>query len=210
MSKRIRILIVDDHFMVRTGLAEAMRGERDLQVVAKASTGAQAIECYAEQQPDVVTMDYRLPDMTGVEAAAKIRAADPAARILMLSVFEGEEDIWRAAEAGVQGYLLKSCDSADVLAAIRRLATGGTAFPSFVAEKIATRRARASLTPRELQILGHVVAGRSNKEIIDAVGISEGTVKLHVSNLLEKLGAQDRTQAALIAVQRGIIHLEAR
>ncbi|HEX8312629.1 MAG TPA: response regulator transcription factor [Chthoniobacteraceae bacterium] len=207
MSKRTRILIVDDHFMVRTGLAEAMRGERDLQVVAKASTGAQAIADYTEHQPDVVTMDYRLPDMDGVETAKAILAQDPEARILMLSVFEGEEDIWRAVQAGVRGYLLKSCESSEVLGAIRRLALGGTAFSEDIAKRIEARRSRSTLTQREMETLAHIVAGRSNKEIIHAMGLSEGTVKLHIGNVLEKLGAKDRTQAAIIAVQRGILHV---
>jgi DNA-binding NarL/FixJ family response regulator len=207
MSKRIRILIVDDHFMVRTGLAEAMRGERDLQVVAKSSTGAQAIADYAEHTPDVVTMDFRLPDMSGVEAAKAILARDPAARILMLSVFDGEEDIWRAVQAGVRGYLLKSCESTEVLGAIRRLMLGGTAFSDEIEQRLVARRSRSTLTQREMETLGHIVAGRSNKEITQAMGLSEGTVKLHIGNVLEKLGAQDRTQAAIIAVQRGIVHV---
>jgi DNA-binding NarL/FixJ family response regulator len=193
--------------MVRTGLAEAMRGERDLVVIGKAASGAEAIEQYAQSRPDIVTMDFRLPDMTGVEAASAILASDSTARILMLSVFDGEEDIWRAVRAGVRGYLLKSCESADVLGALRRLAMGGTAFPEEVEAKIAARETRENLTPREIEVLVHIIAGRSNKEIIQAMGLSEGTVKLHISNVLEKLDAHDRTQAAILAVQRGIVHL---
>jgi DNA-binding NarL/FixJ family response regulator len=142
-----------------------------------------------------------------VETAKAILAQDPEARILMLSVFEGEEDIWRAVQAGVRGYLLKSCESSEVLGAIRRLALGGTAFSEDIAKRIEARRSRSTLTQREMETLAHIVAGRSNKEIIHAMGLSEGTVKLHIGNVLEKLGAKDRTQAAIIAVQRGILHV---
>jgi len=207
MSEAIRVLIVDDHFMVRLGLTESIRTEHDLTVVAHASTGAEALSSYAEHHPDVVTMDFRLPDMTGAEAAAELLARHPGARILMLSVSEAEEDIWRAVQAGAAGYLLKSCGSNELLAALRKIHQGGEVFPPGIGTKIAERSRRSNLTPREIQILGCIVGGMSNKEIMEALHLSEGTVKLHVANLLHKLGAMDRTQAAMIAVQRGLVQV---
>jgi DNA-binding NarL/FixJ family response regulator len=208
MKRKIRVLIVDDHAMMRLGLAEAITGERDMTLVGEAANGRQALELYRKLQPDVVTMDFQMPGGDGAESTARLRAEFPEARVVLLSVFEGEEDIWRAVQAGAVGYVLKSAEVEDVLEAIRHIMSGGTYFPAAIAAKLAARETRDALTPRELQVLRHIVAGLSNKEIAAALHMSEATVKLHISNTLSKLHVADRTQAAIVAVQRGIIHLD--
>jgi DNA-binding NarL/FixJ family response regulator len=209
MRRKIRVLIVDDHAMMRLGLAEAINGERDMALAGEASNGAQAVDAYREMQPDVVTMDFQMPGMDGAEATAKLREEFPDARVVVLSVFEGEEDIWRAVQAGAMGYVLKSAEVEDILEAVRHVMAGDSYFPAAIASKLSARKTRDSLTPRESQVLRHIVAGLSNKEIASALRTSEATVKLHISNTLSKLGVSDRTQAAIVAVQRGIVHLDA-
>lgn len=209
MKRKIRVLIVDDHAMMRLGLAEAIAGERDLALIAEAANGAQAVEQYRKHQPDVVTMDFQLPGDDGAESTAKLRTAFPEARVVILSVFEGEEDIWRAVEAGAMGYVSKSAEVEEVLEAIRSAFAGDTYFPAPIATKLAARRAHDTLTARELQVLRHIVSGLSNKEIAATLHMSEATVKLHISNTLSKLKVADRTQAAIVAVRRGIVHLNA-
>jgi DNA-binding NarL/FixJ family response regulator len=208
MRRKIRVLIVDDHAMMRLGLAEAINGERDMILAGEASNGRHAIESYRELQPDVVTMDFQMPGMDGAEATTQLRAQFPDARIVVLSVFEGEEDIWRAVQAGAMGYVLKSAEVEDVLEAIRHVVAGDTYFPVSIASKLAARQTRDTLTARESQVLRHIVAGLSNKEIAATLHTSEATVKLHISNTLAKLSVADRTQAAIVAVQRGIVHLD--
>lgn len=208
MKRKIRVLIVDDHAMMRLGLAEAIAGERDLALIGEAANGTQCVEQYRKHQPDVVTMDFRLPGADGAESTASLRSEFPNARVVVLSVFEGEEDIWRAVEAGAMGYVSKSAEVEDVLEAIRSVFGGKTYFPAPIATKLASRRTRDALTPREHQVLHHIVAGLSNKEIAATLRMSEATVKLHISNTLAKLHVADRTQAAIVAVQRGIIHLD--
>lgn len=208
MKRKIRVLIVDDHAMMRLGLVEAIAGERDLTLVGEAANGTQCLEQYRKHQPDVVTMDFRLPGADGAESTAQLRAEFPDARVVVLSVFEGEEDIWRAVEAGAMGYVSKSAEVEEVLEAIRCIVAGKTYFPAPIASKLASRRTRDALTPREHQVLHHIVAGLSNKEIAATLHMSEATVKLHISNTLAKLHVADRTQAAIVAVQRGIIHLD--
>jgi DNA-binding NarL/FixJ family response regulator len=208
MKRKIRVLIVDDHAMMRLGLVEAIAGERDLTLVGEAANGTQCLEQYRKHQPDVVTMDFRLPGADGAESTSRLRAEFPDARVVVLSVFEGEEDIWRAVEAGAMGYVSKSAEVEEVLEAVRCVVGGKTYFPAPIATKLASRRTRDALTPREHQVLHHIVAGLSNKEIAGALHMSEATVKLHISNTLAKLHVADRTQAAIVAVQRGIIHLD--
>ncbi len=207
MKQKIRVLVVDDHAMMRLGLAEAIAEERHFQLVGEAANCAQAIESYRENHPDVVTMDFQLPGPDGADSTAQLRAAFPEARIVIFSVSEGEEDIWRAVEAGGMGYVPKSAEVEEVIKAIQEVVAGKTYFPPAIAEKLAARRERDSLTPRELQVLRLIVAGRSNKEIVSALHISEAAVKLHISNTLAKLNVEDRTQAAIAAVQRGIVRL---
>jgi DNA-binding NarL/FixJ family response regulator len=207
MKKKIAVLIVDDHFMARMGLSVPINGERDMTVVAEARNAAEALALYRKHRPDVVTMDYTMPDQNGIEATRAIIAAFPEAQIIMLSGRDGEEDIHRAVEAGVRGYLTKAAERDEVIAAIRTVHDGGRVFPPEVAAKLAARAQREPLTERELNILRLIVDGRSNKEISTALHMSEGLVKLHVSLILEKLGAPDRTRAATLAIARGIIHL---
>lgn len=209
MKQEIRVLIVDDHAMMRLGLAEAIAGENDMTLVGEAGNGAQAVELYRRHRPDVVTMDFQMPGADGAESIAMLRDEFPDVRVVVLSVFEGEENIWRAVQAGASGYVLKSAEVEDVLDAIRHVMDGNTYFPAAVAAKLAARETRASLTPRELQVLRRIVAGLSNKEIAATLHMSEATVKLHISNTLGKLDVADRTQAAIVAVQRGIVHLDA-
>jgi DNA-binding NarL/FixJ family response regulator len=208
MKRKIRVLIVDDHAMMRLGLAEAIVGERDLALVGEAANGAQAIELYREHKPDVVTMDFQMPGGDGAVSTERMRATFPDARVVVLSVFEGDEDIWRAVQAGAAGYVSKAAEVEDVLEAIRHVFAGGTYFPSTIAAKLKARETRDTLTPRELQVLRQIVAGRSNKEIVSALHISEASVKLHISNMLAKLNVADRTQAAIVAVRQGIVHLD--
>jgi DNA-binding NarL/FixJ family response regulator len=202
-----RILIVDDHFATRLGLTMPINAEKDMIVVAEAGTSAKAIEAYHEHRPDIVIMDYHLPDQSGVETLKIIRAQHPEARVLMLTIFDGEEDIFRAVSAGAKGYLTKSCECDLVLAAIRRIAAGGLSFPPDIAAKIKAREQRTPLSERELEILKLLVKGHSTKDVVSMMGLSMGTIRLHISLILEKLGAFDRTNAVAIAIERGIVHL---
>jgi DNA-binding NarL/FixJ family response regulator len=203
----IRVLIVDDHFATRLGLAVPINNEPDMTVVAEAGTSAKAVELYREHKPDVVIMDYHLPDQSGVETLEIIRGEFPEMRALMLTIFDGEEDIYRAVTAGAKGYLTKSSECEDVLRAIRRIAAGAACFPPEIAAKIRTREQRRPLTPRELEILRLLVKGHSTKEIVDMLELSMGTIRLHISIILHKLNAFDRTSAVALAIERGIVHL---
>ena len=208
MADTIRILIVDDHHIVRQGLAALLKTVAGFDVVAEASDGEQAVELYRQCRPDVTLMDLRLPKLNGVDAITRIRGDFPGARIIVLTTFDGDEDIYRALQAGAKGYLLKGMDLAELSEAIRTVHAGRTRIPPRVAEKLAERMSGATLTARELEVLKLIVAGKSNKDIGTALFISEATVKTHVNSLLSKLGVEDRTQAATTALQRGIVHLE--
>lgn len=203
----IRVMIVDDHFATRLGLSVPINNEPDMTVVTEASTSARAVELYREHKPDVVTLDYQLPDKNGVETLESIRAEFPDAKVLMLTVFDGEEDIYRAVTAGAKGYLTKSAECEDVLRAIRRIAAGAACFSPEVAAKIKEREKRRPLTPRELEILKLLVKGYSTKDIVHILGLSMGTIRLHISIILDKLNAFDRTNAVAKAIERGIVHL---
>ena len=203
----IRVVVVDDHFATRLGLSMPINNEPGMKVVGEASTSAKAIELYREHQPDVLLMDYHLPDRSGVETLRSIRSEFPDARILMLTIFDGEEDIYRAVSAGARGYLTKSCECEEMLEAIRLIAAGSSYFPPEIAEKIKAREKRDPLTGRELEILRLLVKGYSTKEIVDMLKLSMGTIRLHISHILEKLDAYDRTSAVAIAIERGIVHL---
>ncbi|HTV06561.1 MAG TPA: response regulator transcription factor [Acidobacteriaceae bacterium] len=204
----IRILVVDDHAIVRKGLVALLNTVEGLSVVAEASDGEQAIETFRAVQPDVTLMDLRLPKMAGADAIARIRGEFPGARIVVLTTFDGDEDIYRALQAGAKGYLLKGMDAAELTDAIRAVYAGKSRIPAFVAEKLAERMGGPALTTRELEVLKRIVAGRSNKEIAGDLNISEATVKTHINSILSKLGVSDRTQAATSALQRGIVHLD--
>jgi len=206
--RKTRLMLVDDHFVVRAGLAGSLGLDPEIQIVAECGNGEEALVAYRKHQPDVVLMDWRLPGISGVEAVRQIRAEFPDARILQLTICEGEEDIFRAAEAGVRGYLPKSVSRRELLAAIHAVHRGEEFFPPTIKAKLDARRGRPELNAREQTVLQLIVNGRSNKEIASDLGIAEVTVKFHVGNLLAKLGVMDRTQATTAAIQRGIVHLD--
>lgn len=198
-----RIMLVDDHFMARIGLALPINQQSDMQVIAEACNGEEALELYRQNLPDVVIMDYALPDKTGPEIVTAIRAEFPGARVLLLSAHEGEEHIHRAIEAGVCGYLTKNSDCALLLDSIRRIATGHSAFPPAIAAKAAARRLRPGLTERELEILNLLAQGNSNKLIAAELGFSESLIKQELVRIFDKLGAKDRAHAVMLAIERG-------
>jgi DNA-binding NarL/FixJ family response regulator len=208
MSEGIRLLVVEDHHIVRQGLVALLNAVPDMTVVAEASDGAGGVEGFRRHQPDVALMDLRLPGMGGAEAVAKIRAEFPNARIIVLTTFDGDEDIYRALQAGARGYLLKGMFGDELLDAIRAVHAGKTRIPPVVAERLAARMGGSELTGREMAVLELIVAGKSNKEIGHELSISEATVKTHINNLLSKMGVTDRTQATTAAIQRGLVHLK--
>lgn len=207
VTERIRLMLVEDHAVVRQGLIALLSSVPDLEIVGFAKDGLEAVELYPKLNPDVTLMDLQLPKMGGVEAITRVRAKDPSAKFIVLTTFDGDEDIYRAMQAGAKAYLLKGMDIDELLAAIRTVYLGKGRIPSAIAEKLAERVSGQQLTARELNTLERIVAGRSNKEIAFDLHISEATVKSHVNSLLGKLNAEDRTQAAIIAVQRGFVRL---
>jgi DNA-binding NarL/FixJ family response regulator len=203
----IRILIVDDHAMVRLALAEAIERHDDLRLCGEAENGAKALDLYRALRPEVVTMDYRLPDHDGDEVIAAITDEFPDARILLLSIFESEECVYRAVAAGALGYVSKAAEIEEMIDGIRAVAGGRPYFSAGLETKLAGRRSREGLSPRELEVLAHLAAGLSNKEISAALDMAGSTVKHHLERIFAKLGAKDRTQAVTIAVRRGIVRL---
>lgn len=208
MTGRIRILVVEDHHVVRQGLVALVKTVPDMTVVAEASDGKQAVELFRQHRPDVTIMDLRLPAMGGVDAIKAIRQEFPAARVIVLTTFDGDEDIYRALQAGARGYLLKDMFGEELMDAIRTVHAGKTRIPPAVAQRLAERMAGPGLTARELEVLKLIVSGKSNKEIGKELTISEATVKTHINSILSKLDVNDRTQAATTALQRGIIHFD--
>lgn len=203
----IRLLTVDDHPIYRGGLAALISAYADLQLVAEAANGKEAVELYRQLRPDVTLMDLSMPVMTGVEAIGAIIAEFPDARIIALTTWEGDADIHRALEAGARGYLLKDVVSDEVAGAIRQVHSGGRAIPTEVAKRLAEFTPRIDLTERELEVLSYMAKGLSNKQIGAVLSIAEATIKVHVLHILQKLEAADRTEAVTIGLQRGIIHL---
>jgi len=204
----IKILCVDDHPLVRKGIASILANEADMRLVAEAGNGREAVERFRECQPDVTLMDLRMPEMDGVQATQAIRKEFPDARIIALTSYDGDQDIYRALEAGVRGYMLKEMVHTDVLRAIRTVHSGKRLMPHEVAQRLSEYFPQVALTPREVEVLGFVARGMANKEIASQLGTASGTIKMHVQNILEKLGAADRTHAVTIALQRGILHLD--
>jgi len=194
--------------MVRMGLSASLNAEPDMEVVAEAGDGKAALEAYRKHRPNLVMMDLRLPGMSGTECTAAILNEFPDACILMLSTHSGEEEIYRALQAGAKGYIVKSIRREELLRAVREVHQGRQYVDPIVASHLAERRLHRSLSGREVEVLRMVAKGLGNKEIANALNIAEVTVKLHVSHVLEKLNAKDRTQAATVALQRGIIALE--
>ena len=208
MPEPIRLLVVDDHPVVRGGLVALLGTVDDMKVVAEADDGREAFEQYSLHQPDVTLMDLRLRTVGGVDAIQLIRAKWPAARVIVLTTFDGDEDIYKAIQAGAKAYLLKGMSVEELISTIRSVHQGRTRIPAALAEKLAERLAGPQLTNRELEVLQLIVRGRSNKEIGIDLSISEATVKTHINTLLSKLGVSDRTQASTAAIQRGIVHLD--
>jgi DNA-binding NarL/FixJ family response regulator len=206
-EKSIRILVADDHYIVRIGLVALVNTEPDMEVVAEAADGAQAVEYYEKFQPDLVLMDSRMPMKNGIEALKEIRKQNPAARVLMLTAYDGDHDITRALAAGAQGYVLKNSTGDKLIPAIRAVAGGEKWLPQEVAGRLASRKSFELLTPREIQVLNHMAKGLANKEIADALKITEYTAKDHLKSILAKLRVGDRTEAVTVAIQRGIIQL---
>jgi two-component system NarL family response regulator len=207
-SERIRVMIVEDHFVVRVGLAAIINSQPDMVTVAEAGNGRQAVELFEKQQPDITLMDLRIPGLNGVEAIAAIIEKYPRARIIVLSTYSGDEDIFRALQAGARAYFLKDIKGQELVNAIRAVHAGQRPLPPEVASRLAERVHRTELSPRELEILKLIAKGRSNKEIATILAISEGTVRVHASNIFSKLGCSDRAQAVAEAFQRGIIYVD--
>lgn len=203
----LRIILADDHFIVRSGLVALIDSEPDMKVVAQATDGAQAIEAYARHRPDVLLVDLRMPVVGGNQVIESIRRDFPEAHILVLTAYNGDEDIHRALSLGACGYLLKSSTGDDLIPAIRKVAAGGRWIPGDVASRLAVRRDFGSLTQREIEVLREIARGRANKEIAGHLAITENTVKDHLKNILAKLQVAARTEAVTVAVQRGIIEL---
>ena len=206
----IRVLSADDHPVVRRGIAAMIANEPDIEVVAEARDGAEAVALFEAHAPDVVLMDLRMPTMDGVSAIRAIRAHDPNARVVALTTFDGDTDIHRALSAGACGYLLKDALVDELVGAIRSAVAGRRLIPPTVAGRLAEFTPRVELTAREHEVLQLVADGLRNKEIALVIGRSTETVKIHLQSILQKLGARDRTQAVTLALQRGIIHLRER
>ena len=200
--------MVDDHSVVRAGLVALLKPVEDMQVVAEAGDGREAVDQYASYLPDVTLMDLRLQQVGGVEAIQRIRAKWPQARVIVLTTFDGDEDIYRAIQAGAKAYLLKGMSVDELIRTIRAVHEGRMRIPAAIAEKLAERMAGPQLTAREIEVLRLIVRGQSNKEIGSELSISEATVKTHINSLLGKLGVSDRTGASTAALQRGIVHLD--
>lgn len=207
MSSAIRILLVDDHPIVQQGLAAILNEELDMTVIGQARDGIEAIELFRQVQPDVTLMDLRMPQMGGVEAITAICAEFNTARIIVLTTYDGDEDIYRGLRAGSKGYLLKDCKPNDLRTAIRTVHSGQQYIPPHVGAKLAQRMNNPELSDRELEVLQLVAQGMSNLQISAVLNITESTVKSNVNRILSKLGAKDRTQATIIALKRGISNL---
>jgi len=206
--KPIRVLLAEDHEVVRDGLAAIIDYQADMTVVGHACNGEEAVERFAELQPDITLMDLRMPGMGGAPAIEAIRKKFGDARIIVLTTYDGDENIYRALKAGARGYLLKDSGKDDMLSAIRAVHEGRSYVPPEIATRLVTRtQAGAPLTTREIEVLQSMAEGKSNKEIGVALFISEGTVKTHVNSIHEKLGVSDRTEAVIVALKRGIIQL---
>jgi two-component system NarL family response regulator len=205
---RAGVLVVDDHALVRTGVANIISQEPDLHVVAEAGDGQEAVEAYRRLRPDVTLLDLRMPVMEGVEAVRRIREIDPAARVIVLTTYDTDEDIARALKAGAKAYILKDITASALIACIHDVLAGKTYLAPAAAAKLAERVTQVQLTPRELAALRSLADGRSNKEIATALDISERTVKTHLAHLFEKLGVTSRTEAIKVASRRGLVRMD--
>ncbi len=203
----IRLLIVDDHPAFRAGLVALLADQPELRVVAECGDGREAVELYRRERPDVVLMDLRLPGLSGVEAILAIRQDHPEARVIVVTTYDADEDIYRAIQSGAKSYLMKDMSKAEIVGTIRAVHAGKERLPPTIADRLAERRRRPELTLREVEVLQLVAKGRSNKEIASGLSIAEDTVKSHLKTLFAKLGVQDRTAAAICAIRHGIVPL---
>jgi DNA-binding NarL/FixJ family response regulator len=204
---KIGILVADDHFIVRMGLIALVNTEPNMVIVGEAADGSQAVDLFGKHKPDLVLMDLRMPIKDGIEATIEIRSQDPNARVLMLTTFDGDTDIYRALQAGAQGYVLKNATGKELIPAIHAVASGQRWIPKEIAKRLASRKLFEELTQREVQVLQFLVKGLANKQIGEHLNISEHTVKDHLKSVFGKLQVEDRTEAVTAAIQRGIIHL---
>ncbi|MBC7932347.1 MAG: response regulator transcription factor [Rubrivivax sp.] len=203
----IRVFSVDDHPLLREGIAVIINNEPDMVIVAQAASGGEAVQMFRQYRPDVTLMDLRLPDMSGIDTLIAIRSEAPEARVIMLTTFEGDVEIQRALKAGARGYLLKSNPPKELVETIRHVHAGKKGIPPQIAAHLAEHFSDETLTEREIDVLRHIAGGNRNRDIGERLFISEETVKVHIKHIMEKLGASDRTQAVAIAVRRGIIQL---
>jgi DNA-binding NarL/FixJ family response regulator len=204
----IRVLVVEDHVVVRQGIAALLQMQKDFEVVGEAGDGDAAIEAFRQHRPDVTLIDLRIPRKDGVEVIRQLRREFPASRFLVLTTYDSEDDISRALQAGASGYLLKGVGRATLTDAIRLLHAGRRYIPPEIADRVLPRPPGEELTEREVQVLRRIAEGLSNKEIGEQLGISESTVKGHMNNLLSKLGVTDRTKALVLALRRGLVHID--
>jgi DNA-binding NarL/FixJ family response regulator len=205
--EKIKVMVVDDHPLLRVGIAAIVNARTDMTVVAQAGTGEEAVALFPRHKPDVTLMDLRLPKMSGVATIKAIRSTHPGARFIVVTTYEGDEDIHRALEAGAHGYIIKGMPYQVLVQALQRVHAGGRFLPPPVANALASRMPDSDLSARELEVLNLLVGGKSNKEIAQLLGITEATVKSHVSAILMRLNVEDRTQAVVTALQRGLVHL---
>lgn len=206
-KQTIRVLVVEDHILIRMGLKTVSEIEPDIKIVAQVEDGESALQAFRQHRPDVAIVDLRLPGMDGIQTVQALRQEFGPMPVLVLSSYRTDADIARAIQAGASGYLLKDMPLPRLIEAIRAVHAGQQYFPAEIASRLPEQLCQAKLSPRELGVLQMIADGRSNKEIADALGIVEGTVKVHVTNLLTKLHAADRTQAVTIALKRGLLNL---
>ena len=206
-ASKIRVLVVDDHPIMRIGIAAIIQATPDMTTVAQAGSGEQAIEMFERHLPDITLMDLRLPGISGVEAIRTLMARHPSAKFVVLTTYEGDEDIHQALEAGARSYIIKGMPHDALVSALRRVHAGGRFLPPPVSRALSSRVPKSELSTREREVLDLIARGRSNKEIAALLGIAESTVKCHVSVILMRLNVEDRTQAVVTALQRGIVHL---
>jgi len=207
LVKQIRVVIADDHPVVREGLGALVNSQQDMKIVSEAADGRQAVQQFLLHRPDVLLLDLRMPEMNGIEAIHAIIEKEPKAKIIVLSTYDGDEDIYRALQAGAKAYLLKDSPREQLLESIRGVYSGQLSIPSAVGARLAARVRAPKLTKRETEVTSLMVAGKSNKEIGASLGVTEGTVKVHIGRILKKLGAAGRTEAIRKALERGIVHL---
>lgn len=203
----IKILVADDHYVVRMGVIAIINDEADLEVVAEAANGIQAIELFKKHKPDLALLDSRMPLKSGIQAAKEIKNLSSAARIVMLTAYDGDEDIYQALESGAEGYVLKNSTDKQLVPAIRSVAAGEKWIPPEVEQRLESRKTYEPLTPRELVVLHEMAKGLANKQIASVLNITQNTAKGYLKNILYKLHAADRTEAVTVAIQRGLIHL---